>query len=308
VPAPPTELDSLLTIAAARLARGQLVEPAGDSALAYLQRALEIDSTDARVAAQRAQLGAALIAAARNAADGGDLDRATALVTSADNLGAAADSIAAVGTAIERLRSERTRQRHVQIAATVRERLESDALLAPTGDSAIDHLGTLQAEGATLEELPELWDALTSALTAKARSAMARRDWPGAAAWVAALKRTGRDVAFAGELERQVTFGRLQEQYLATVAPASELSLLFNPPVEYPRDLEVRGIEGWVDVQFVVDRMGNVRDAVVVAAQPPRRFEEAALAAVARYRYAPFTLDGQTYERLLQLRIRFELQ
>lgn len=307
-PAPPTELDSLLAIASARLARGQLVEPAGDSALAYLQRALQIDSTDARVAAQRAEVGAALIAAARSAADAGDLDRAAALVTSAGNLGAAANSIAAVGTAIERLRSERTQQRHAQIAATVRERLESDALLAPTGDSAIDHLQTLQAEGATLEELPELWDALTSALTANVRSSMARRDWPGAAAWVAALARTGRDVASAEQLERQVTFGRLQEQYLATAAPASELSLLANPPVEYPRDLAVRGIEGWVDVQFVVDRMGNVRDAVVVAAQPPRRFEAAALAAVARYRYAPFARDGQTYERRLQLRVRFTLQ
>jgi protein TonB len=300
-PAQPSELDSLLAIAAARLTRDQLVEPAGDSALAYLERATQIDATDRRVLAARTQLGRALAAAALDAAEDGDRARAESLAATARGLNLPAESLAAADAAIASLR-------HAELAATVRERLASDALLAPAGDSALDHLNTLQAEGATLDELPTLWSALTSAFAAKAREAATRRDWSGAQTWLTALERTGRDVGAVEQLERQVATGRLQDQYLATAAPASELRLVSYPPAEYPREAQQRGIEGWVDLELVVDRNGNVRDAVVVDAQPARRFDEAALAAVARYRYEPFVRDGQVYERRLNLRIRFLLE
>jgi len=47
---------------------------------------------------------------------------------------------------------------------------------------------------------------------------------------------------------------------------------------------------------------------VVVGAEPAGRFEQAASAAVAEYRYAPFRRDGQVYDRRVRLRVRFRLQ
>ncbi|HWN39602.1 MAG TPA: hypothetical protein VNP02_13960, partial [Gammaproteobacteria bacterium] len=61
----PTELDSVLSLATARLRRGQILAPAGDSAVAYLDRAAQLGPSDARVASLRADVSAALIAAAR---------------------------------------------------------------------------------------------------------------------------------------------------------------------------------------------------------------------------------------------------
>src|SRR5690606_30428798 len=84
------ELESLLTLAAARLGRGQLVTPAGDSASAYLQRAAAISAGDPRVAALRTQLIDAVVQAATAAAGGGDLERAATLRASAVGLGAGA--------------------------------------------------------------------------------------------------------------------------------------------------------------------------------------------------------------------------
>jgi TonB family protein len=78
--------------------------------------------------------------------------------------------------------------------------------------------------------------------------------------------------------------------------------------VAYPQDALEQGIEGWVDLEFVVDVMGQPRDVTVVAASQPGRFDAAALAAVERYRYVPFELDGRLYERRLRLRLRFQLQ
>jgi TonB family protein len=309
--APPSELDSLLTIARARLARGQLVNPPGDSALAYLERATRIDAADSGVLAARAELGGALAELARAAASADDLDAAESLADDARELGASVAALAAVDASItsaRNARTARTQQRHAAIAATVRARLASDALLAPPGDGAVDHLNALQAEGATLDELPALWRAFTAALATKARDAVARRDWSGAQGWLAALERTGRDVGTAETLARQITTGRLQDEYLASAAPASELTLLSSPPADYPREAQLRGVEGWVDLEFIVDRNGAVRDAAVTEAQPERRFNDAALAAVAQYRYAPFVRGGQAYERRVRVRIRFTLE
>ncbi len=77
---------------------------------------------------------------------------------------------------------------------------------------------------------------------------------------------------------------------------------------EYPPRAASRGIEGWVQIQFTVTATGAVRDPVVVAAEPKGEFDEAALKAIARWRYNPRVDGGVAVERVgLQTVIRFEL-
>ena len=99
-----------------------------------------------------------------------------------------------------------------------------------------------------------------------------------------------------------------QADFLSTPVPAGELELVEAVPAEYPEVAVRNNIEGWVEVQFVVGRDGRPTGLEVVAAEPPGRFDQAALEAVSAYRYAPFELDGTVYERLARLRIRFALQ
>ncbi|RPI60029.1 MAG: energy transducer TonB [Lysobacterales bacterium] len=101
---------------------------------------------------------------------------------------------------------------------------------------------------------------------------------------------------------------RQQETYLATATAASELTLRSSVPVVYPMDALELGLEGWVDLEFVVDRDGQPGNLVVLQASPPGRFDSAAIAAVARYRYEPFELDGRVYERRVRLRVRFRIE
>ena len=89
---------------------------------------------------------------------------------------------------------------------------------------------------------------------------------------------------------------------------ASELTLLSSVFAVYPADAQIHQIEGWVEVGFIVDRAGLPRDLKVLQSSPPGRFEQAALAAVAKYRYEPFTRDGQIYERRVWFRVRFSLK
>jgi len=62
-------------------------------------------------------------------------------------------------------------------------------------------------------------------------------------------------------------------------------------------------------VQFTIAANGAVKDAFVVAADPPSRFDAAALAAIARWRYQPRVERGVPVERVgMQTVIRFELE
>jgi protein TonB len=68
---------------------------------------------------------------------------------------------------------------------------------------------------------------------------------------------------------------------------SAALRKIEDAAVVYPPRARSRGIEGWVDVAFIVDATGRVTDARVLSAQPAGAFDEAALAAVRRWRYAP---------------------
>lgn len=76
----------------------------------------------------------------------------------------------------------------------------------------------------------------------------------------------------------------------------------------YPRQQEARGVEGSVRVQFDVTAAGTVRNATVIASEPRGVFDEAALEAIARWRYNPRIAGGNAVERVgLQTLIRFTL-
>jgi protein TonB len=80
-----------------------------------------------------------------------------------------------------------------------------------------------------------------------------------------------------------------------------------NP--DYPPRALSRGLEGWVQVQFTITATGTVKDPVVVNAEPKNIFDDAALKAIARWRYNPKVENGTAVERVgVQTIIRFQLE
>jgi periplasmic protein TonB len=78
---------------------------------------------------------------------------------------------------------------------------------------------------------------------------------------------------------------------------------------DYPSRAMNRGVEGWVLVQFTITPAGTVKDAKVVDAQPKGYFEEAALKAIARWRYNPKIEGGVAVERRgIQMVLRWGLE
>lgn len=71
---------------------------------------------------------------------------------------------------------------------------------------------------------------------------------------------------------------------------------MVRPDPEYPPQLEARGITGWVTLEFTVTKIGTVKDPRVVAANPQRVFDRAAVNGVRRWRYNPRIVNGEAVD------------
>jgi protein TonB len=112
------------------------------------------------------------------------------------------------------------------------------------------------------------------------------------------FQRTGLTVAIGGGGHPPLPMGQDREVLpMVRVAP------------DYPERQAALGVEGWVKVQFSITAIGTVRDAIVVDGEPKGAFDDAALKAIARWRYNPRVENGVAVERVgLQTVIRFQLQ
>ena len=75
----------------------------------------------------------------------------------------------------------------------------------------------------------------------------------------------------------------------------------------YPRDAAMKGIEGWVKVEFIITPVGTVKDPSVIDADPPRIFNREALRAILKWKFKPRVIDGVAVERPASQIIEFNL-
>ena len=96
---------------------------------------------------------------------------------------------------------------------------------------------------------------------------------------------------------------------VAVAAPVmdDEVIPLVRIPPRYPRAASRRGIEGTVTVSFTITKDGQVRDPVVVNANPENIFDKAAIKAILKWKFKPKVVSGQPVERQATQDIEFKL-
>lgn len=78
---------------------------------------------------------------------------------------------------------------------------------------------------------------------------------------------------------------------------------------KYPREAVLNKVEGQVVVTFDVDERGSVDNLMLLEAEPPGIFNEAALAAAAQFKYLPKYVDGKPVRvQGVRNRLRFALE
>src|SRR5579862_9594325 len=206
-------------------------------------------------------------------------------------------------------------------------RLESEARQALAAHSldaadswttAVAEVGADAAQVTDLRKQVEELRAATSAETRsasgqraleEARNALARHDPEAAGHWLAEARGAGADAATITALESQAQAAASTSREPAeTYVNENMLVRTHYVAPQYPQDAQRRGIDGWVELHFVVNEDGTVSAPAVVAAQPAGLFEQAALAAITQWRYQPAMQDGRPVSRRAQLRIRFKVR
>ena len=75
----------------------------------------------------------------------------------------------------------------------------------------------------------------------------------------------------------------------------------------YPRDAAIKGLEGWVKVEFTITEAGTVKSPRVVDSQPPRVFNREAIRAILKWKFKPRVIDGVAVDRVATQTIDFTL-
>jgi TonB family protein len=90
------------------------------------------------------------------------------------------------------------------------------------------------------------------------------------------------------------------------MVPFSSLKVRRYADPDYPRTSAGQRVAGWVDVSFGLDAVGRTTDMQVTDAEPAGLFEDAALAAVKRWRFAPVEAPAGTDQQVRsEIRVRF---
>jgi len=296
-----------------RIRADELTSPAGDSAQAYLgQLRAAAPSAPATQRATNALI-TAFLAKARQDALAGNSAEASRWIAAARTSGAAASDIAEFQRQLASAQAKAALMKSDHLLALVRERLESDALTAPAGDSAADYLRQLEGShpsGTIQTEAAQARSQLASKLIARARAEMrsgetdqadgdltAAASWGASASTVAAVRRLG-----AGSAAPSAAAAEPDVQALA-----AQLKRTRYVPPEYPDQALNDRVSGSVTVQYTVDKKGYTTDVRVVQSTPPGVFDRAAISAIRDWRYRPAIYNGQPVEVPVRTLIRFEL-
>lgn len=76
----------------------------------------------------------------------------------------------------------------------------------------------------------------------------------------------------------------------------------------YPHQAALRKTEGWVKVEFIVNKLGLVSHVKVVDAQPKNVFNRATIRAIKKSKFKPLMINGQAVEQTAVQVIEFKLE
>ncbi len=300
------KLTALLNLTAQRASEAHLIEPQRDSALFYVQQALQLDPNSG--AAQEAEKAVALrlLAEAHGAIDRRDFAHASDWLESARGIAAPAN-IEAAEVSLAAARRQAETDAWTQLLKNGEERLRQDRLIEPADDSAKYYLVTLRGLDPNNSKLSAAMQDLGARLVAKTRLALALEQYDAARSWLDEAGSIGFASAEANTARHDLDTAVSRRQFLANVVAAGDLKLIKSVNPEYPRKANLGKIQGWVELDFTVDESGQVRDAAVHDTSAPGVFESAAIGALSQWRYQPVVRDGKIVAQRARVRIRFAL-
>jgi TonB family protein len=290
------------------LERGHLIEPAQDNARVHVEAALALAPDQPLVRQVTLELVARLESEARIAIESTNADRADELSAAAAELGADPALVSNLRENAQQLRLSARAEAAARLAVSFDQRLQQGHLVDPASDSAKFYLAQLMKEDAANPATQIKKNAYAARVLEEAQSSLHAQDFAATRGWLGEAHDAGADATQIGTLEAALAAAQDAAAQANSYLNEGSLTRTHYIAPRFPDTARQRGIEGWVDLQFVVGTDGSVSDATIVGAQPAGVFEPAALEAVRQWRYQPPVRGGQNVSQRVRVRVRFKVQ
>ena len=290
-----------------RLQQDKLLEPRNDNAAYYLVQARAAGAGAAALQPQTQEIYKRLTQAEHAAIDQRRFADADRLLTDLRTYGVPAATIAGLQHDLGTARSQQAAASpgQPQYLDLAQGRLAQGKLTEPDNDSALFYVNQLRATDPTNSGLPKISSVVQGQILDQARGALDAAQPARAEALLQMAAGLGASPDLAGLNQR------LAQLKLNTAGPPEvpEVSLTPTKPIrlDYPADALRQGLEGWVDVSYLVTVEGKVTAIKVLDSNPKGTFDSAATRALARMRYQPAMQGGKPSAVSTKLRISFRM-
>jgi TonB family protein len=288
--------------------RGALIVPVEDNARFYIESARALAPNDTRVQEATAELIARLESEARQALEAKNPDAAESWTAAAADAGADDADVATLRQQLQQLRAAVSAQSLAALALAFNARLAQGRIDEPPTDSASFYLAQLLKADPAHPSTQAARAAYDARLLDEARGALGKQDFLTARRWLAAARAAGADAAALDTLASTLTAAETEAQQVSAYVNESTLTRTRYVAPKFPEEARLRGIEGWVELHFLVGIDGAVGELAVAGAQPVGVFEQAALDAVRHWHYQPVVRDGEAVSQRARVRLRFTVQ
>jgi protein TonB len=184
--------------------------------------------------------------------------------------------------------------------------MTNSRLLTPIDENAKRFARELFEIDSNHEHTRDAQQRLSQEFLSRATQALEGLDTQAASTWIDEAELLGID-ANGVAAARSAMADRLAAMESARPLPASELAIADYVAPEYPERALLRGLEGWVDIEFTVATDGSTTNVTVTAASHDNFFRREATQAVEQWRFEPRVFMNRTIEQRSYTRIRFVL-
>ena len=287
----------LAELVSVRIRDGRLVEPSNDSAKFHLAQLRKVAGDSRRTTAAARELENAYLKRAREAGAAKQAAEYERWLGEAREIGASPARISSVQREVRAATAAKATVPDVdRNAKLVQERINDGRLLDPAQDSALFHLNALRASDAAGAAVAA--GALSARLLEHSRSSLAAGRLDDAERHVVAARQLGLNLQDVQEVETSIAAALIPAPAAPVQVTADRLKRTRYVSPEYPRQALAKDLRGEVRLKYTIDTEGRVKDAAVTASNPAGVFDEVALAAVRRWRFKPYEVDGQPVEAI----------
>jgi TonB family protein len=184
--------------------------------------------------------------------------------------------------------------------------LADGRLIEPATESAEHFLAEMRQLDADHAMTQDAEQQLLEAMLQRHGAAFDLLDTQGALTWLDAADRLDVDAGRVAAAREDV-FNFLEAAAAVESIAASELKVVNYTPPTYPDAAARRGIEGWVEVEFLVGKDGIPYDVTIIDASHDNFFRNEAISAVSAWSFEPRSVMNHVVEQRAHTRIRFVL-